>query len=217
MFRPVPMMRANILILDKDLASVTKEIGRLGIMHLVEVGSTPGLSEMGWTPGQELEVVTRYQTAKRQLDEIFEHAEIAEEVPAIPGAYDINPLDDIDELEGKIQAYHSQVRTINEEIFSLRDRLNVEEDNLRRLDNLTPTNADVSRMRDISMLHMFYGHLPYKHIRFLEETITTKFTAFIPIQTRGDRELSAFFCLPEDIESLEEELKKMHFEFLSLP
>ena len=55
MFRPVPMMRATILILDKDLASVTKEIGRLGIMHLVEVGSTPGLSDMGWTPGQERE------------------------------------------------------------------------------------------------------------------------------------------------------------------
>ena len=217
MFRPVPMMRANILILDKDLASVTKEIGRLGIMHLVEVGGTPGLSEMGWTPGQELEVVTRYQTAKRQLDEIFENAGITEEAPAIPGTYDVNPLDDIDELEGTIQHYHSQIRTVNEEIFTLRDRLNVEEDNLRRLDNLTPTNADVALMREMSMLHMSYGHLPYKHIRYLEDSITTKFTTFIPIQTRGDRELSAFFCLPEDADALEEELKQMHFEFLPLP
>ncbi|MBN1881517.1 MAG: hypothetical protein JW885_05025, partial [Deltaproteobacteria bacterium] len=189
----------------------------LGIMHLVEVGGTPGLSEMGWTPGQELEVVSRYQTAKRQLDEIFDHAGITEEAPAIPGTYEVNPLDDIDELEEKIQAYHSQIRSINDEIYTLRDKLNIEEDNLRRLDNLTPVDVDVSHMRDLTMLRMFYGYFPSKHVRLLEEGITAKFTTYIPIQTRGDRELSAFFCLPEDAETLEDELKNMLFEFLPLP
>ena len=107
MFRAVPMMRVNVLILDKDLAVVTKEIGSLGLMHLVEVGETPGLKDMGWTPGEELGVVSRYQSAKRQLDDIFNQTQIKDDGPYVPIQLSVDPLKDIDDLEEKIDEYYS--------------------------------------------------------------------------------------------------------------
>ncbi len=217
MFRPVPMIRANILILDRDLAVVTKEIGRLGIMHLEEVGQTPGLLDMGWTPGEELEVVSRYQNAKRLLDEIIEDTEIPEDTPIVPDNFDVNPLKDIDALEEKIEGYHNRIKPIGDEVLSLRDMLVSEEDNLKRAKNMIGINADLERIRSLKTLHMSMGYFPLKVSRQLEEYITTQYTSYIRLDTRGDRELGALFCLVEDADKLEGEMKKVGFEPMPLP
>jgi V/A-type H+-transporting ATPase subunit I len=217
MFRPVPMLRASILILDRDLTKVIKEIGSLGIMHLVDYGSIPGISDMGWTPGQELEILTRYQSAKRQLDEIFTQTEIAKESPYKPAKYDVNPLKDIDELEGRISDFYNQIRVINEQIFTLRDRLAFEEDNLKRARSILGVRADVAFMRSLENLHIFIGYLPVKQVPTLEDTITTKFTVYLPLEQRGDRQKSILFCLPGDSEQLENELKGIGFDPIPLP
>ncbi len=217
MFRPVPMLRASILILDRDLATVIKEIGSLGIMHLVDHGTVPGIAEIGWTPGQELEILSRYQSAKRQLDEIFTQSEISKERPYGPAKYDVNPLKDIDDLEGRIGEFYSQVRVINEQIFTLRDKLAFEEDNLRRAKNMLGMKADVAFLRSLEHMRIIIGYLPIKQLPHVEETVTTKFTVYIPFEQRGDRQKSAFFCLPGDSEQLENQLKSIGFEPTLLP
>jgi V/A-type H+-transporting ATPase subunit I len=217
MFRPVPMLRASILILDRDLATVIKEIGSLGILHLVDHGTIPGISEMGWIPGQELEILSRYQSAKRQLDEIFTQTEISKESPYAPAKYDVNPLKDIDELENRIGDFYGQVREINERIFSLRDKLAFEEDNLKRANNILGLKADVAFMRSLENMSITVGYLPVKQIAHLDETVTTKFTVHIPLEQRGDRQKSAFFCLPNDAEQLESQLKAVGFDPILLP
>lgn len=211
------MMRVNVLILDKDLAVATKEIGSLGLMHLVEVGETPGLKDMGWTPGEELGVVNRYQSAKRQLDEIFNQTQIRDEGPYVPVQFDVDPLKDIDDLEGNIDKYYEKIKGINEEIFKLRDRLAYEQDNLKKAEKLMGAHADVARMRDIKVLKMFLGYLSLKSFKNIEEKITTKFTTVIPVETSGGGELVALFCLPEDAETLEDQLKSVGFESVSVP
>jgi V/A-type H+/Na+-transporting ATPase subunit I len=217
MFRPVPMLRANILILDRDLASVIKEIGSLGIMHLVDHASIPGVAEMGWTPGQELEILSRYQSAKRQLDEIFTQTEISKENRYSRAKYDVNPLKDIDNLESRIGEIYTQIRTINEQVFTLRDRLAFEEDNLRRARNIMGMKADVGFMRSLENMRITIGYLPIKQLPYLEETVTTKFTVYIPLEQRGDRQKSVFFCLPGDSDQLENQLKTLGFEPTPLP
>lgn len=211
------MLRANILILDRDLASVIKEIGSLGIMHLVDHGSIPGIADMGWTPGQELEILSRYQSAKRQLDEIFTQTEISKESPYAPAKYDVHPLKDIDGLETRISEFHGQVRVINEQIFTLRDKLAFEEDNLKRAKNILGIQADVAFMRSLENMSITIGYLPVKQIPELKETVTTKFTVHIPLEQRGDRQKSIFFCLPADSEQLENQLKAVGFEPILLP
>ncbi len=217
MFRPVPMLRASILILDRDLAKVIKEIGSLGIIHLVDYGSIPGIAEMGWTPGQELEILTRYQSSKRQLDEIFTQTEISKESPYAPAKYDVNPLKDIDDLETRIGEFYNQIRSVNEQIFTLRDRLAFEEDNLKRARNILGMKADVAFMRSLENLHIAIGYLPVKQIPSLEGTVTTKFTVYLPLEQRGDRQKSVFFCLPGDAEQLENQLKGIGFDPIPLP
>ncbi len=210
-------MRVNVLILDKDLAVATKEIGSLGLIHLVEVGETPGLKDMGWTPSEELGVVSRYQSAKRQLDEIFNQTQIRDEGPYVPVQFDVDPLKDIDDLEEKIDGYHEKIRVINENIFKLRDKLAYEQDNLNKAEKLIGAHADVAQMREIKTLKMFLGYLSLKSFRNIEEKITTKFTTIIPVETRGAGELVALFCLPEDAELLEDQLKSIGFESVSVP
>lgn len=217
MFRPVPMLRANILILDRDLAVVTKEIGRLGIMHLEEVGKTPGLSEMGWTPGEELEVVSRYQSAKRQLDEIIEDTEISEDASFVHGEFDVDPLKDIEILEEKIEDYYGQIKGISDKILTLRDNLVAEEDNLKKAKNMIGINADVAKLRSLTALHMSLGYFPLKISKNPEEFITTQYTSYIRLGTRGDRELAAVFCLMEDADKLDVEIKRLGFEPMPLP
>jgi len=217
MFRPVPMLRASILILDRDLATVIKEIGSLGIMHLVDHASIQGIADMGWTPGQELEILSRYQSAKRQLDEIFIQAEISKESLYTPAKYEVNPLKDIDDLESRIGEFYAQVRAINEQVFILRDKLTFEEDNLRRARNMVGMKADVAFMRSLENMHITIGYLPVKQLSYLEETVTTKFTVYIPLEQRGDRQKAVFFCLPGDSEQLENELKTIGFEPIPLP
>jgi V/A-type H+/Na+-transporting ATPase subunit I len=211
------MLRTNILILDRDLAKVIKEIGSLGIMHLVDHASVPGIAEMGWTPGQELEILSRYQSAKRQLDEIFTQTEISKESRYAPAKYDVNPLKDIDDLEARIGEFYTQVRTINEQVFTLRDRLAFEEDNLKRAKNITGMKADVAFMRSLENMRITIGYIPIKQIPYLEETVTTRFTVYIPLEQRGDRQKSVFFCLPGDSEQLENQLKILGFEPTPLP
>jgi V/A-type H+-transporting ATPase subunit I len=211
------MLRATVLILDRDLATVIKEIGRLGIMHLVDHGSIPGIADMGWTPGQELEILSRYHSAKRQLDEILVQAEISQESPYNPAKYDVNPLKDIDELETRIGEFHNQVREVNEQIFALRDKLTFEEDNLKRARSLVGMKADVAFMRSLENLHISIGRLPLKQISTLDETVTTKFTTSIPIGQRGDRQTTVFFCLPGDGEQLDNQLRAIGFDPLPLP
>jgi V/A-type H+-transporting ATPase subunit I len=211
------MLRANILILDRDLAMVIKEIGSLGIMHLVDHGSIPGIANMGWTPGQELEILSRYQSAKRQLDEIFTQTDISKESPYAPAKYDVNPLKDIDDLETRVSDFYGQVRVINEQIFTLRDRLAFEEDNLKRAKNILGIQADVAFMRSLENMSITIGYLPVKQIPGLKDTVTTKFTVHIPLEQRGDRQKSIFFCLPADSEQLENQLKSVGFEPILLP
>ena len=211
------MMRVNVLILDKDLAVVTKEIGSLGLMHLVEVGETPGLKDIGWTPGEELGVVNRYQSAKRQLDDIFNQTQIKDDGPYVPVQLSVNPLKDIDDLEEKIDEYYEKIRGINENIFKLRDKLAYEQDNLNKAEKLIGAHADVALMRELKTLKMFLGYLPVKSFRNIEENITTKYTTAIPIETSLGGEMIAFFCLPEDAETLEDQLKSIGFESVSVP
>ncbi len=211
------MLRANILILDRDLASVIKEIGSLGIMHLVDHASVPGLADMGWTPGQELEILSRYQSSKRQLDEIFTQTEIAKETKYTHAKYDVNPLKDIDDLETRIGDLYAQIRAINEQIFTLRDKLAFEEDNLRRAKNIAVMNADVAFMRSLENMRMIVGYVPVKQLPFLKEAVTTKFTVHIPLEQRADRQKAVFFCLPGDSEQLENQLKTLGFDPIPLP
>lgn len=217
MFRPVPMTRVSILILDRDLAKATKEIGRLGIMHLVELANTPGLSDIGWTPGQELDILSRYQSSKRQLDEIFVQTEISGGGAYTPAKLEVNPLKDIDELEATIGDFHNQVRSVNEQIFTLRDRLAFEEDNLRRAQNLVGIRSDVALMRNLENLHIAVGYLPERVLPGFEQAITTKFTVHIPLERRGGWQKSAFVCMPNEADQLDAQLKSIAFEQLLLP
>jgi V/A-type H+-transporting ATPase subunit I len=217
MFRPVPMLRTSILILDRDLATVIKEIGSLGIMHLVDHGTIKGIADKGWTPGQELEILSRYQSAKRQLDEVFTQSDISKEKPYGPAKFNVNPLKDIDDLENRIGEFYNQVRVINEQVFTLRDKLAFEEDNLKRAKNLLGLKADVAFMRSLEHVHSIIGYLPTKQLPHIEGTVTTNFTVHIPLEERGDRQKSAFFCLPADSEQLESQLKSIEFEPIPLP
>ena len=217
MFRAIPMMRANILILDRDLAVVTKELGRMGFLHLLEVGKTPGLSDRGWTPGKELEVVSRYQVAKRLLDEVIEDTGISQEDSYTSIQFKVDPLKDIDELENKIEDLHNQIKTTNEELFSLRDRLTYEEDNLKKARNMIGVNADLAQMRSLLALHISFGNISNMSIRDIEDYITTKNTTLVPIGIKGDKGVMAFFCLPEDADALGSQLKSIGFEPIPFP
>ncbi len=217
MFRPVPMTRVSVLILDRDLAKVTNDIGRLGIMHLIDLGSAPGLADIGWTPGQELDILARYQTAKRQLDEIFVQTEISRSGPYSPAKFEVDPLKDIDHLETRIGEFYNQVRSINEQVFTLRDRLAFEEDNLKRATSLVGIDSDVALMRTLENLHVSVGYLPVKYLSKIGEIITTPYTVYISLEQRGERQKAAFACLPGDAQQLESQLKTIGFEQLLLP
>jgi V/A-type H+-transporting ATPase subunit I len=211
------MTRVSILILDRDLAKATREIGRLGVMHLVEFANTPGLPDTGWTPGQELDILARYQSSKRQLDEIFVQTEISGAAAYTPEKFEVNPLKDIDELEAKIGDFYNQIRVVNEQIFTLRDKLSFEEDNLRRAQNLVGIASNVALMRSLENLHIAIGYLPEKVTSRVDELIKTKFTVHFPLERRGDKQKSAFVCLPTEAEALDQELKSIGFDPLAIP
>ncbi|MCI0482937.1 MAG: hypothetical protein L0213_15270, partial [Candidatus Dadabacteria bacterium] len=196
---------------------MTKEIGRLGILHLAELGNTPGLSDLGWTLGQELEILNRYQSAKRQLDEIFVNTEISKESQHTPWRFEANPLTDIDDIEKRIDEYHDLTTKINDEIFALRDKLAIEEDNLRRAQNLRGIHTDVAFLRSLENVHVSVGYIPRRNVVRLEEVVTVKFAVHIPLEPIKGKDRSAFCCLPAQAEELSLQLKSIGFEPIPLP
>ena len=162
MFDPVPMLRLNALVLDRDERAVLRELGRLGAMHLTRTPA--GLETAPLPPHDHSSALGRCDRFLARVEELRRHLKIP--------TYPAEPVDmTLDQAEERLLALEKQAG----EFFDRRQQL------FRRQGELTAAGEQMASYRGLavpldqlgrfSFLHFVTGSLPPENLEPLQESV----------------------------------------------
>ena len=97
MLTPVPMVRVELLALDRDLPAVSQRLGDLGVLHPVDVGALGRWAEeLDWAEMDEL--AAEYAATARRADRVAHFLGVGDRLPAPAGA--VSPVETLRRVKG---------------------------------------------------------------------------------------------------------------------
>lgn len=213
MLTPVPMVRVELLALDRDLVAVSRCLGGMGVLHPVDVRQLGDWPErFSW--GEMEELADSFDTLCRRLDRIRE----ALGIPRVDGLIGtrISPDESLRDASELVDGLEPQVRRIDERSRDLQARalrLDLLEGQLRMMTDL---QVDLNLLRGLSFLHMVSGLVPAERLERLGESLRDTPHALVPVQRTEGRILVFAFSSRGDAEVLDRALQSAYVERVAI-
>ncbi len=214
MLTPVPMVRVELLALDRDLIALSRRIGEMSLLHPVDAGDLGAWAvPLTW---QEMETLAaEYASADRRLDRLSDLLRLPS-AGAIAGAT-VSPeavLQGIERLLGEIEP---EARTLEDRIHGLEARRLQLEGLDAQLRLLSLLNVDLAELRNLHFLHMVSGLMPPENLPRLEDSLQGIPHVVLRISRVGDRELIFAFSRSADEAVLSRALQSSYLERRDIP
>ncbi|MHB0868461.1 MAG: V-type ATP synthase subunit I [Chloroflexota bacterium] len=214
MLTPVPMVRVELLFLDRDLVPLSERIGEMALLHPVDaVELGPWAAPLGWPEMEGLSAA--YASADRRVDRVGEQLGIPLDGHGVEVA--INPQEAILQVRDLLSAVEPEVRGLedrNHDLQSRRLRLAGLEAQLHMLGRL---DVDLAQLRRLRFVHLVPGLLPPENLPRLEESLRDTPHLIVPVSKVGERELVFAFSRQEDAELLDRTLQSAYLERTEIP
>jgi V/A-type H+-transporting ATPase subunit I len=208
------MMRAELLVLDRDLASLSERIGSMAVLHPVDVGALgPWAASLTWHEMQGL--TARYASVGRRIDRLAELLRLPAGLPA--ENVRLSPEETLREVDGLLERIEPEAR-------DLEDRARRQESERLRLEGLeaqlallSPLGVDLAELRALHFLHMVSGLIPPERLERLMDALEETPHLLVPVRRVGDRELILAFVQRRDADLLNRALQSAYLERLEIP
>ena len=214
MLTPAPMLRVEFLVLDRDLESLSAEVGREGALHPIDV------SELGAWAGRlvwsEMDgLAAEYGSTERRLSRVqqflrLNHSEVDLQVRVSPREVLAEARGLLDQVEPEIRGQETRLRDL--------------ETRRRRLEGLSGILAmlvgldiDLALLRNLSFLYLAVGLMPPENLQRLDESLRDVVHVLIPVRRVGDRLLLFAWSKREDSHILDRALQSAYVERLEIP
>ncbi len=165
MFRPVPMMRLSVVILEKDERVVLRDLGQRGVVQLRHTRAGPDTAPLD--PPDRGRELTRCEYLLARIEDLRRSLEI----PGLTGEPAETPEMTLDQIERDLHIWEERAN----DLFKHRQSLQ------RRSGDLTAVWEQVSSYRGLeipldqigqfSFLHFVMGSLPQENLEKLQETV----------------------------------------------
>lgn len=210
MFRPVPMLCLNVVVLKRDEREMLLELGRLGVVQLIRTQAGPDTAPMApYDRSGELARCDRLLARIEELRRFLEIVPLPEEPAEPPGLT-------LDQAEDNLRLMEQQAGDLGKR----RERL------LQRWGELTTLSDRVSSYRgfeipldrfdQFSFLHFVTGSLPAENLERLQEEVDEN-VALLPLPERGGRQPLIAMTVRRGRSALENALQQAGFQPDTLP
>ncbi|MGE5618055.1 MAG: V-type ATP synthase subunit I [Sphingomonadaceae bacterium] len=214
MLTPVPMVRVELLALDRDLVALSERIGEIALLHPVDaVELGPWAVPLEWAEMDAL--AAEYASADRRIDSVAELLGISLDGPEV--GVPVAPQEVIDQVRRLLGSVEPEVRQLEDrshELQSRRLRLLGLEAQLRLLERL---EVDLARLRSLRFVHLVTGLLPATSLPRLEESLRDVPHLIVRVSRVGDRELVFAFSPQEVAGLLDRTLQSAYLERMEIP
>ncbi|MGI5835088.1 MAG: V-type ATP synthase subunit I [Chloroflexota bacterium] len=214
MMTPIPMVRVELLALDRDLDNLSMSIGRMALLHPVDVVELGDWAEnLSWPEIDRL--ANEYSSVERRLDRAasflrFEGAVATGETTVAPEEILSRARAFLEQVEPEIYALESAIHSIQ----SQRVRL----DRVRQLVKLlAELNVDISNLRNLNYLHLVVGMVPTGNLARLDESLEDIPHSLLPGRSVDGRSLLLAFSQSRDAPVLDRALQSAYVERLEIP
>jgi len=184
MFQPARMKRVDLVILEKDARNVTRELGRLGVLHLVEVKPEDAGADV--TCVNREGDLSRLELLSARVGALAERLEIGE-----PPRRDSTVYMSPDLVESQLAKLEEQV----DSLWKRREALALESADLQgellRLEAFRVFRVPMRRIRESPFLHFVVGTIRESDLRRLARAVRQD-AVLLPYETaEGEQKLLA--------------------------
>ncbi len=214
MLTPVPMIRVELIALDRDLLALSERVGVMAALQPVDVRQLgPWAEPMAWAEMEEL--AAEYGSLRRRLDRALTFLQIPPTEVLTPVR--LAPEEVLHESTEQLGRVEPEVRELEERLRNLqarRSRLQVIEGQLQML---APLEIDLAELRNLRFLYMASGLVPVDNVQRLEDSLRDIPHALIRLQRVRDRVLLFAFCRREEAPVLDRALESAYVERVEIP
>lgn len=210
MFRPVPMMRLSVVILEQDQRTVLRDLGQLGAVQLVRTRASPDTAPLA--PYDRNEELAR---CDRLLVRVAALRQLLEILPGLEKNAKLEVMT-FEEAEQAMQLMEARAG----DLLQHRERL------LQRWGELTAVWEKVSRYRgseipldqfdQYSFLHFVTGSLPAENLEKLQKSVGEN-VALLPLSEQEGRQPLIAMTTRQGRLALESALQQANFHREMLP
>ncbi len=214
MLTPRPMVRVELLALDRDLVPLSERIGEMALLHPIgaaELG--PWAAPLAW---QEMDgLAARYASIGRRVERLAELLRLSAGTP--PSELRLSPTRTLDEVERLVERVEPEARAL-EERGHQQDTERLRLVGLEaQLGLLSPLSCDLADLRDLHFLYLVSGMMPPENLPRLEDSLRDIPHLLTPVRRVGERELVLAFVQRRDAEVLDRALQSAYLERMEIP
>lgn len=214
MLIPVPMVRVQLLVLDRDLVALSERIGDVALLHPMDARELgPWAGPLAWSEMDSL--AAGYASAARRLNRLAEFLRVSG-AHADPEAR-IAPSEVLQEAERLVNRVEPAVKGLEDRLHDLQGRQLRLEALQAQLEMLSDLDVDLAELRRLRFVHMVSGLVPPENVPRLDESLREIPHALIRVRRVGDRELLFAFSLHDDAEVLDRALQSAYVERMEIP
>ncbi len=209
MFRPVPMMRVQVVVLEQDERAVLEDLGRLGILQLTRAPADTGAGPSAAVDRSA--ELTRCDRIRSRIDELRQSLEVP--IPAVQAQEGEMGLDQAEEglrvLEQGAAGILARRRRLVErqkELAALSERMA----SYRGLD------VPLAGPDHFSFLHFVTGTLPPQNLEALQKEVGDD-VALLPLATHKGQQSIVAVASRHSVPALERALQNAGFQKETLP
>jgi len=210
MFRAVPMMRLQVLVLAQDERAVLNGLGQLGAVHLTH--SHPGLDTAPLAPADYAAELARYDRLRTRVQELRQSLEIPhlnKELRSREGFTANQAEESLLEMEKQskeLMEHHQRILQRQKELSSLCERIS----SYRGFD------IPLDGLDQFSFLHFVTGGLPVQNLESLGKEIGEN-VVLLPLARQKGQQLLIAITTSQDWPVLEKKLQQSNFQRELLP
>ena len=205
MFRPVRMRRLNLLVLEKDVQTVTEGLAELGVMHITQARQkeTEGLLESP-DVGPRLE---RCRQVRRRLEEFAQQLELRLD-PRAPA--DFHTPFHLEEVGSHLETIRRQLRRVEQSSARAREHIPELQAMLLELEPFRTVPLPLQELENFNFLHFATGSLPEREVSPVTEKVGDR-SIILPLRSVGGREKLVAVSSKKSRWALETTLKQHGF------
>jgi len=209
MFKAVPMVHLQTIILAQDERDVLRDLGELGAVHLTRAES--GTDMVSLTPAERVSELARYELIRSRIQELRKSLEI----PSVVKEIELKEMS-LEDIEVNLRLVEEKSSVLLERRQHLLQRQKELSATLERINSYCGFDIPLTGLDQFSFLHFVTGNVPQQNFESLVKEAGEN-VALIPLFQQEKQQAIFAITTREKWPLLEKLLQQAGFQHEALP